>query len=255
MSDKIIKITDQNFDELVIKAEKLVIVDFWADDNGAGRWSLVQRLDQFDFGHHHVQGQVPGVGGDHIDFLRRPGKADTQRVGKPGEGAVIITSALAQPVHRAIEGDQRRHDDVGRHGAAGWFGMAGAIEAGKQLVIGIPGEKFHAAQPIDHARKGDDLAHGLQLRREPLRGRFIIQPHIESDDAGIGDAAGERRGDGLERQAMSERIERGDEIATPLPGDRAQTDLVGGWAVVAHDCVLACEGGDGTASVVCWKIL
>ena len=31
MSDKIIKITDQNFDELVIKAEKLVIVDFWAE--------------------------------------------------------------------------------------------------------------------------------------------------------------------------------------------------------------------------------
>ena len=31
MSEKIIKITDQNFEELVIKAEKLVIVDFWAE--------------------------------------------------------------------------------------------------------------------------------------------------------------------------------------------------------------------------------
>ena len=29
--NKEIKITDQNFDELVIKAEKLVIVDFWAE--------------------------------------------------------------------------------------------------------------------------------------------------------------------------------------------------------------------------------
>ena len=31
MSEKIIKITDQNFEELVIKAQKLVIVDFWAE--------------------------------------------------------------------------------------------------------------------------------------------------------------------------------------------------------------------------------
>ena len=31
MSEKIIKITDQNFEELVLKAKKLVIVDFWAE--------------------------------------------------------------------------------------------------------------------------------------------------------------------------------------------------------------------------------
>ena len=31
MSEKIIKITDQNFEELVLKSEKLVIVDFWAE--------------------------------------------------------------------------------------------------------------------------------------------------------------------------------------------------------------------------------
>ena len=31
MSEKIIKITDQNFEKLVLKAEKLVIVDFWAE--------------------------------------------------------------------------------------------------------------------------------------------------------------------------------------------------------------------------------
>ena len=29
--EKIIKITDQNFEELVLKAKKLVIVDFWAE--------------------------------------------------------------------------------------------------------------------------------------------------------------------------------------------------------------------------------
>ena len=31
MSDKTVKITDENFDELVINSEKLVIVDFWAE--------------------------------------------------------------------------------------------------------------------------------------------------------------------------------------------------------------------------------
>ncbi|HJO21041.1 MAG TPA: thioredoxin [Candidatus Marinimicrobia bacterium] len=31
MSEKIIKITDQNFEKLVLKAKKLVIVDFWAE--------------------------------------------------------------------------------------------------------------------------------------------------------------------------------------------------------------------------------
>ena len=31
MSEKNIKITDRNFEELVIKAKKLVIVDFWAE--------------------------------------------------------------------------------------------------------------------------------------------------------------------------------------------------------------------------------
>ena len=29
MSDKTVKITDENFDELVINSKKLVIVDFW----------------------------------------------------------------------------------------------------------------------------------------------------------------------------------------------------------------------------------
>ena len=31
MSDKTVKITDENFEELVIKSDKLVIVDFWAE--------------------------------------------------------------------------------------------------------------------------------------------------------------------------------------------------------------------------------
>ena len=31
MSDKTVKITDENFDELVINSKKLVIVDFWAE--------------------------------------------------------------------------------------------------------------------------------------------------------------------------------------------------------------------------------
>ena len=31
MSDKTVKITDENFEELVINSEKLVIVDFWAE--------------------------------------------------------------------------------------------------------------------------------------------------------------------------------------------------------------------------------
>lgn len=31
MSEKTVKITDENFDELVINSEKLVIVDFWAE--------------------------------------------------------------------------------------------------------------------------------------------------------------------------------------------------------------------------------
>ena len=30
MSDKTVKITDENFEELVINSDKLVIVDFWA---------------------------------------------------------------------------------------------------------------------------------------------------------------------------------------------------------------------------------
>ena len=31
MSDKTVKITDENFEELVINSDKLVIVDFWAE--------------------------------------------------------------------------------------------------------------------------------------------------------------------------------------------------------------------------------
>ena len=31
MSEKSVKITDENFQELVLESEKLVIVDFWAE--------------------------------------------------------------------------------------------------------------------------------------------------------------------------------------------------------------------------------
>ncbi len=114
------------------------------------------------------------------------------------EGAVIIAAALAQPVHRTVEAEQRGDDDVRRDGRAAGFGMVRAIEAGVKLILGRPGEEFHAAEPVDDAGEGEGLAQPCELRGEALGGRFIVQAHVERDRLRITQPAGERRGECLE---------------------------------------------------------
>ena len=48
-------------------------------------------------------------------MLDRPGDADPPRMWMGGERAVVMARALAQPIARGVEAEQRRENDVGAH--------------------------------------------------------------------------------------------------------------------------------------------